>query len=286
MAFPNGLGSCLLCGTCSQDQDEAAECTATSNTRCQCRPGRFYKAPGDEEFCTGCSTCPEGTVVLQQCNSTADTVCGPPGPEGRHRLWLVGSFMILSAVLLGITMVTACTKKPKVGRFQPVCSRPSSSARSELEPPEERPRDRGESLAPESSVCCGSSHGTREADPPGPHRGPKPVCVQPRPWLSTGVAPSLGPAGSENRPLETGVSAHLARGPAPSPTPAEVHRGAPHRAHPPRSREKRAIARIPDPHPRRRIPGIDSNRRPGRRSCPTHSCAPLHAPPCPSAYPR
>ncbi|XP_045710689.1 uncharacterized protein LOC123829210 [Phyllostomus hastatus] len=169
-AFPNGLGSCLLCGTCSQDQDEAAECTATSNTRCQCRPGRFYKAPGDEEFCTRCSV-PEGTVVLQQCNSTADTVCGPPGPEGRRRLWLVGSFMILSAVLLGITISTACTKKPKDGGFQPVCSRPSSSACSELESLEERPRDGGESLGPESPVCCGPSHGTREADPPGPTTG-------------------------------------------------------------------------------------------------------------------
>ncbi|XP_035885922.1 tumor necrosis factor receptor superfamily member 23-like [Phyllostomus discolor] len=134
--LPNGLESCLLCGTCREDQDEVAECTATSNTRCQCRQGRFYKAPGDEEFCTRCSTCPEGTVVLQQCNSTADTVCGPPGPEGRHRLWLVGSFVIFSAVL-GITIVTARTKKPKDGGFQPVCSGPPSSACSELESLEE-----------------------------------------------------------------------------------------------------------------------------------------------------
>ncbi|XP_035885925.1 butyrophilin subfamily 3 member A2-like [Phyllostomus discolor] len=40
-----------------------------------------YRAPLDrdlnEDLCDGC---PEGTEVLQQCNSMADTVCGPPGP--------------------------------------------------------------------------------------------------------------------------------------------------------------------------------------------------------------
>ncbi|XP_053518889.1 tumor necrosis factor receptor superfamily member 23-like isoform X3 [Artibeus jamaicensis] len=161
-ASPNGLESCLLCGTCSNEQVEVVECNATSDRMCRCQPGRFYKTPGEEEFCRRCSTCPEGLVVLQQCNSTADTVCGPPGPESRHRLSLIGSFIILSLVCLGI-YITAYVKKVKDGGFQSW-----SSGSSDLEPLEERTRDRGGSLGPESSVSSESSHGTREADPPGP----------------------------------------------------------------------------------------------------------------------
>lgn len=60
-----------------------------------------------------------------------------PWSVDRHRLWLVGSFMILSAVCLGIILI-AYVKKPKDGGFQPVCSRPPSGASSEsLEPQEE-----------------------------------------------------------------------------------------------------------------------------------------------------
>ncbi|XP_053518888.1 tumor necrosis factor receptor superfamily member 23-like isoform X2 [Artibeus jamaicensis] len=173
-ASPNGLESCLLCGTCSNEQVEVVECNATSDRMCRCQPGRFYKTPGEEEFCRRCSTCPEGLVVLQQCNSTADTVCGPPGPESRHRLSLIGSFIILSLVCLGI-YITAYVKKVKDGGFQSW-----SSGSSDLEPLEETScdhtllpvstgtRDRGGSLGPESSVSSESSHGTREADPPGP----------------------------------------------------------------------------------------------------------------------
>ncbi|XP_036918515.1 tumor necrosis factor receptor superfamily member 22-like [Sturnira hondurensis] len=104
---------------------------------CQCRPGRFYKAPGEEEFCRRCSLCPQGTVVLQQCNSTADSVCGPSGPESRHRLWLIGTFIILSAVCLGIVILTAYVKKVKDGGFQPGGSRLPSDGLWELEPLEE-----------------------------------------------------------------------------------------------------------------------------------------------------
>ncbi|KAM7084532.1 uncharacterized protein WM277_026273 isoform 2-T2 [Molossus nigricans] len=78
-AFPNGLRSCVLCSSCSEDQEVVAECTPTSNRKCQCQTGR-YRHPDSNEFCAPCSPCPQGKVVLRTCNATADTVCGLPGP--------------------------------------------------------------------------------------------------------------------------------------------------------------------------------------------------------------
>ncbi|KAM7087411.1 tumor necrosis factor receptor superfamily member 26-like isoform 3-T3 [Molossus nigricans] len=78
-AFPNDLRSCLLCSSCSEDQEVVAECTPSSNRKCQCQTGR-YLHPDSDEFCAPCSPCPQGKVVLRTCNATADTVCGLPGP--------------------------------------------------------------------------------------------------------------------------------------------------------------------------------------------------------------
>ncbi|XP_066108403.1 tumor necrosis factor receptor superfamily member 22-like [Saccopteryx bilineata] len=105
-AFPNGLESCLPCSTCSEDQEEVAPCTPTSNRRCQCRTGRFYHSPDSPEFCRPCSTCPKGQVVLHPCNSTADTVCGSPRPvsESRHRFIVIWIPVLLAAAVLPFLM--------------------------------------------------------------------------------------------------------------------------------------------------------------------------------------
>ncbi|KAM7087409.1 tumor necrosis factor receptor superfamily member 25-like isoform 1-T1 [Molossus nigricans] len=100
-AFPNDLRSCLLCSSCSEDQEVVAECTPSSNRKCQCQTGR-YLHPDSDEFCAPCSPCPQGKVVLRTCNATADTVCGLPGPglHGRHHVLVLGGCLFSVTVAI------------------------------------------------------------------------------------------------------------------------------------------------------------------------------------------
>ncbi|XP_052569771.1 tumor necrosis factor receptor superfamily member 22-like isoform X2 [Peromyscus californicus insignis] len=72
----NGLESCIPCSSCDERQEMVAECSATSDRKCQCQVGHFYSDPKSYEVCRPCTKCPQGIPVLQACNSTANTVCG------------------------------------------------------------------------------------------------------------------------------------------------------------------------------------------------------------------
>ncbi|XP_027264636.1 tumor necrosis factor receptor superfamily member 22 isoform X2 [Cricetulus griseus] len=95
------------CKNCSADQEKVADCSATSDRKCQCRMGHFYSDPGSSEFCRQCTKCPQGVPVLQRCNSTSNTVCGLAATSHRNRLYLLMSLL----VLLVIAIVCCCLKK-------------------------------------------------------------------------------------------------------------------------------------------------------------------------------
>ncbi|XP_021024023.1 tumor necrosis factor receptor superfamily member 22-like isoform X2 [Mus caroli] len=71
----NYLDDCILCSTCNKDQEMVADCSATSDRKCQCKKGLYYYDPGFPESCRPCTKCPQGIHVLHECNSTANTVC-------------------------------------------------------------------------------------------------------------------------------------------------------------------------------------------------------------------
>lgn len=85
----NGLDSCIPCSSCDKNQEMVADCSATSDRKCQCRIGHFYADPQLPEFCLPCSKCPQGVPVRQECNSTANTVCGSAETNQRNRLFLL-----------------------------------------------------------------------------------------------------------------------------------------------------------------------------------------------------
>ncbi|XP_057635361.1 tumor necrosis factor receptor superfamily member 23-like isoform X1 [Chionomys nivalis] len=85
----NGLDSCRACSSCDKNQEMVADCSATSDRKCQCRIGHFYADPQAPELCLPCNKCPQGVPVLQECSSTANTVCSSAGTNQRNRLFLL-----------------------------------------------------------------------------------------------------------------------------------------------------------------------------------------------------
>ncbi|XP_066108402.1 tumor necrosis factor receptor superfamily member 26-like [Saccopteryx bilineata] len=182
-AFPNGLESCLPCSICSEDQEEVAPCTPTSNRRCQCRTGRFYHSPDSPEFCRPCSTCPKGVAVLQKCHSTADTMCDMPGPGkpaggSAESSWFV-TVWVSTGISIGIGMVSItigthirCCRRP--GRLDELGSHSLGTIQLSTLPatdPERGPPAPGEATTPllqegDSDLAPGA--GTR----PGPSEEP------------------------------------------------------------------------------------------------------------------
>ncbi|XP_060712573.1 tumor necrosis factor receptor superfamily member 21-like [Hemiscyllium ocellatum] len=74
--YPNGLGSCLPCHSCREDQEVVSPCSAQSNTVCQCNTGTFCSQEQSCEICRKCRTsCPEGQTVKTACTPTSDIVC-------------------------------------------------------------------------------------------------------------------------------------------------------------------------------------------------------------------
>ncbi|CAO2584023.1 Tumor necrosis factor receptor superfamily member 22 [Lemmus lemmus] len=94
----NGLDSCRVCSSCDENQEMVADCSATSNRKCQCRMGHFYADPQFPELCLRCSKCPQGSPVLQKCNFTANTVCSSPGTNQRNRLYLLTVLPTLAVI--------------------------------------------------------------------------------------------------------------------------------------------------------------------------------------------
>ncbi|XP_075831049.1 tumor necrosis factor receptor superfamily member 23-like [Microtus pennsylvanicus] len=82
----NGLDSCRPCSNCDKNEEMVADCSATSDRKCQCRIGHFYADPQSPEFCLPCSKCPQGVPVRQECNSIANTVCSSAETNQRNQL--------------------------------------------------------------------------------------------------------------------------------------------------------------------------------------------------------
>lgn len=141
-----------------------SDCTPIQDRQCQCKTGMYYCASEScPESCLRCTRCPEGKVVLQTCNATADTLCGPPGPgsEGRHRwCWMAG--WLSSAVVMALVIL--CIRKPGDGGGQAACG-------SRAGPVSTGHPYRPGSLVPESSLPFVSSPETRDADAPVPMTG-------------------------------------------------------------------------------------------------------------------
>ncbi|XP_055470688.1 tumor necrosis factor receptor superfamily member 22-like isoform X1 [Psammomys obesus] len=86
---PNGLESCRLCSRCHKDQKIIANCSATSDQKCQCQTQLYCNDPNFPETCLPLSKCPQGVPVLQKRNSTANTLCNPSTSDHRNRLFLL-----------------------------------------------------------------------------------------------------------------------------------------------------------------------------------------------------
>lgn len=85
-AGPHGLERCLACHPCRfDDQDQVADCTATEDYRCQCKPNTFCTSTC-HLYCKDCTRCPEGQYKKHECTPTSDTVCediGSPHPKAK-----------------------------------------------------------------------------------------------------------------------------------------------------------------------------------------------------------
>ncbi|XP_040183974.1 tumor necrosis factor receptor superfamily member 10B-like isoform X2 [Rana temporaria] len=74
-AGPHGLERCLACHPCRfDDQVQVADCTATEDYRCQCKPNTFC-TDTCHLYCKDCTRCPEGQYEKHECTPTSDTVC-------------------------------------------------------------------------------------------------------------------------------------------------------------------------------------------------------------------
>ncbi|XP_061912832.1 tumor necrosis factor receptor superfamily, member a isoform X1 [Entelurus aequoreus] len=71
----NGMDRCLPCMQCRQDEMETASCTATSNTKCQCKAGTFCVPDQACEVCKRCAKCKAGEEEVKKCTHYSNTVC-------------------------------------------------------------------------------------------------------------------------------------------------------------------------------------------------------------------
>uniref|UniRef100_A0A4X1VE86 Tumor necrosis factor receptor superfamily member 10A-like n=1 Tax=Sus scrofa TaxID=9823 RepID=A0A4X1VE86_PIG len=100
----NVLPSCLPCTTCKSGEEEKTPCTATADTRCECKPGTF-REENSPEFCQKCHTrCPDGMVMATPCTPSSDLKC--MDQESGNSELVVGIAVPCSILLLAV--VIAC----------------------------------------------------------------------------------------------------------------------------------------------------------------------------------
>ncbi|KAL1253152.1 hypothetical protein QQF64_017845 [Cirrhinus molitorella] len=82
---PTGMEQCLPCIQCHRDQIMVAECTSTSNTKCECKPGTFCLPDEPCEVCKKCTKCKADEEEVNRCTATSNTKCrkqNSPPTEG------------------------------------------------------------------------------------------------------------------------------------------------------------------------------------------------------------
>uniref|UniRef100_A0A8D1IWR0 Tumor necrosis factor receptor superfamily member 10A-like n=1 Tax=Sus scrofa TaxID=9823 RepID=A0A8D1IWR0_PIG len=100
----NVLPSCLPCTTCKSGEEEKTPCTATADTRCECKPGTF-REENSPEFCQKSHTrCPDGMVMATPCTPSSDLKC--MDQESGNSELVVGIAVPCSILLLAV--VIAC----------------------------------------------------------------------------------------------------------------------------------------------------------------------------------
>ncbi|XP_048339172.1 tumor necrosis factor receptor superfamily member 10B-like isoform X2 [Sphaerodactylus townsendi] len=110
-AYENGLDKCLLCAQCKSGTTMVKDCTVKSNTECRCNDG-YYCPPYCEE-CLRCKTkCPEGQVVVQNCNATVDMECGLPTTGTSHldglQILYIFLSLLISVVICSLILYKKC----------------------------------------------------------------------------------------------------------------------------------------------------------------------------------
>nr|XP_056708099.1 tumor necrosis factor receptor superfamily member 10B-like [Euleptes europaea] len=103
-AHENGLDKCLLCDECKSGTTMVKACTVKSNTKCRCNEG--YYCPLNCEECLRCKTrCPEGQVIVRNCNATDDMECGP-SPTGASHLDGMQILYIVLTVIVAVFVIS------------------------------------------------------------------------------------------------------------------------------------------------------------------------------------
>ncbi|XP_077088936.1 tumor necrosis factor receptor superfamily, member a [Siphateles boraxobius] len=72
---PTGMEQCLQCSQCHRDQIMVADCTSTSNTKCECKPGFFCLPDEPCEVCKKCTRCKADEEEVSRCTATSNTKC-------------------------------------------------------------------------------------------------------------------------------------------------------------------------------------------------------------------
>ncbi|XP_069815588.1 uncharacterized protein [Dendropsophus ebraccatus] len=97
--YETGLDRCLTCTRCRADQEELSPCNITKNTICQCKNGTYCPMDSPCNRCLPCnSSCPEGQVLYQPCNTTSDIVCVPVTTSLTARTWFIPVLIIFAIV--------------------------------------------------------------------------------------------------------------------------------------------------------------------------------------------
>lgn len=72
---PTGMDQCLQCSQCHRDQNVVAECSSTSNTKCECKPGSYCLPDEPCEVCKKCIRCKADEEEASSCTATSNTRC-------------------------------------------------------------------------------------------------------------------------------------------------------------------------------------------------------------------
>ncbi|KAG1943305.1 tumor necrosis factor receptor superfamily [Pimephales promelas] len=72
---PTGMEQCLQCSQCHRDQIMVADCTSTSNTKCECKSGFFCLPDEPCEVCKKCTRCKADEEEVSRCTATSNTKC-------------------------------------------------------------------------------------------------------------------------------------------------------------------------------------------------------------------
>lgn len=123
---PTGMEQCLQCSQCHMDQITTRECTSSTNTQCECKPGFFCIPDEPCEVCKKCTRCKVDEIEERKCTPTSNTKCKKrppsphdptgtptvsPAPQSSKAVVAVVVFVILLIILIVIIVFVSWLKK-------------------------------------------------------------------------------------------------------------------------------------------------------------------------------